>query len=135
MTTIAAEAGVDVSNLHRALRREGIPTRGRAGSPAWGDILTKDYLERQLRASRPIRSIAEEVGCDPVVVRRWILTHNLEPIDVSRTLKRDLTRMYVREHQSIKAIAAHYTVSPTRARAMLVAAGITIRDRGRPPSP
>jgi hypothetical protein len=132
VSDIAAEAGVDVSNVHRALRRHGIPLRGPAGRRQWGGVLTRPFLEKRLGASTPIRSIAEEVGCQPVDVRRWMQRHGLADVDLTASEARQLRRWYEGERLSITEIARRLQVSKQTARARLVAAEVTLRSPGRP---
>lgn len=132
IAAIAAERGVDVSTVHRALRQALIPPRGAAGRIQWGKVLTHEFLQRKLAASTPIRSIAEEIGCDPVVVRRWLLRHRLTEPVLTVEQRKTLRRMYHSEDLSVAEIARRLQIGTVTARAQLVAAGLVIRPRGRP---
>lgn len=129
---IAAEAGVDQSSVHRALRRHGISQRGPAGRQQWADVLTREYLTRQVVAGVPVRQIAEQVGCDPSTVRRWMQRHGLVVPELTGAQARRLRRWYVRDRLPIVEIARREQVSTQTARACLLAAGVTLRRPGRP---
>lgn len=75
---IAAEAGCATVSVNRWLRRHGIPVRRPGGAktptididPVW---LRKRYMEDQLR----VAEIAEEVGCTPGSIYRYLRRYGL----------------------------------------------------------
>jgi AcrR family transcriptional regulator len=129
---IAAEAGVDPATVHRALRRHDIPLRGPAGRRQWGDVLTAEFLGA--RKAAPATEIAEELGCSPSVVQEHRAMHGLLdlPDGLDWRAAQRLKRLYERDCLSVVQVGEAIGVSKRTARRYLLAAGVTLRARGRP---
>lgn len=124
---IAGELGVDVSTVHRALRRHNIPAVG----GAWGQLLSPERLRRHLDAGLSLTAIAKDTGCDRATVRYWLARHELlEPPPASEV--RRLRGWYERDGLTVGQVAERLGVNRTTATRRLLAAGITLRPRGRP---
>lgn len=126
-SAIATELGVDVSTVHRALRRHNIPA---VGGP-WRQILSPERLRRDLDAGLSLTAIAKVAGCDRATVRYWLARHKLlrrPPASEVRTLR----RWYERDGLTIGQVADRLGVNRKTATRRLLAAGVTLRPRGRP---
>ena len=96
----------------------------------WTAILTKRFLNAELKAGRNPRGIAAAVGCSENTVRDHLARHGL--LDVSGTPK-GLARDYERLN-SITAVAELHQVSFTTARRWLLGLGIQLNQAHRPKS-
>lgn len=79
---LAARHGVNRVTIYDALKAEEVELRGHG---SWGDILTREFLER--RQDQPVAAIAREVGCSDATVRGWLGRHGLVRLDPSTTRK------------------------------------------------
>lgn len=124
---IAAEAEADLSQVHRWLRRHGIP-------PRYAHAIDRGDLERRLAAGQPIAAIAEAYGVDDAVVRDRMYTWGLAAVEIEGATPAQLRLWYDRYRWPVSKIAERLGASTRTARRRLLAAGVTLRPRGRPPN-
>lgn len=114
---IAARVGYSCSAVAAALRAAGIPRRGQRAQRSWTGrpVITEAQLaELYVRRALTARQVATELGCDlPAVaaaLKRHVITRpvHAECLDVDRET---LTRLYVTERLSDKAIGVRFGVS------------------------
>ena len=133
---IADEVGCDPTTVLAALTRHDIPTRtanasrpGQLDDPGW---LTRRYVTDGASQA----DIADEVGCDPSTVSAALTRHGIPTRLAGRPRPGQLddpgwlTRRYVTDGASTRAIADEVGCSPSAVSAALTRHGIPTRPAG-----
>lgn len=125
--TIAAEAGVAVTNIYRALHRHHIPLRGPAGRARWDQILTAPALRAAHRRGETPGDIAARLGVHERVVRDRMVSLGLSaaPVDMNVAAAYQMGA-------SLAELAAETGLSTRTIRRRLDVAGVQVRPVGRP---
>lgn len=135
VASIAAEACVNASTIHRALRAAQIPPRGKVGARAVAS-LDRDWLVQRRGEGASWDAIAREVNVDHTSVL-WQAAgyglYDLESEDPVRYRKAVRAAAKYRRGQSLAQVATAVGVDRRQVTLWLRALGVEIRTPGRRP--
>lgn len=93
----------------------------------WADVLTHDFLAREIARGRTAGQIAQAVGCAANTVRDYLVRHRLRPEQGERPADDTLAETYGRLG-NIRAVASHFEVPYSTAREWLLAASVPLKN-------
>lgn len=134
VAAIAAEAGVDPSTIHRALRGAGIAPRGKAGARAVR-TLDREWLVARRGEGATWAAIARDVGMDHSSVLWQAAGYGLYDLgdgDQEGYRRAVLAAEKYRRGQSLEQVAAAMGVDRRTVTRWLRALGVEIRRPGHP---
>ena len=105
---------------------------GRPPGRSWAQVLTREFLERELAEGRSVAQIAATVGCAENTVRSYLALHQLQAPrgGVHPPGREELAGTYG-ELGTIGAVGQRYGVSFATARRWLLEAGVPLRPPAR----
>ena len=130
VATIAAEAGVNVSTVHRALARHGITLRGPLGRRTLVDVSNRT-VRATVRKAETLTDAARALGVDLETLRARLARMGDRPWPGGKEGAEEMSADYA-AGLSLVAIAEAQGVSTRTVRRRLAAAGVDMRSRGRP---
>lgn len=126
ISVIAAEAGVTVSSIHRAINAAGIPRRGKPGSAA-RVVLDRDWLATRHAEGLSWGAIATIAGVDRSMVVWQAARYGLADVSDSQRERATYAAERYRRGHSLREVAAALGVGRKQVTVWLRGLGVEIR--------